>query len=742
VLIPRLNVCKIRNDEDGSLHPQSRIAAETVFLMRLKNMRFQTSDGQGCLDATQIAEIYNDPKRTKLGMTETQWKKYCGRIGAKPMLGQYQEIPEPTFSGRSRFSRPALEILKRLILSGTPPKQFHKEEVERLNGNTNPLKGLVEKDLKFLLEMGDTWKGIYIPNQKLDALQRPGGSPLDKIRELIGSQNDPIVRHRLALFAERLEGLSERFGKPDSVVLEFVREDFMGKKAKFEYFKFQRDRAHDRAKAREDAAKAGAEERAAGLKMEFLQAQVGECLYTNAKLIPEKLDEYVIDHIVPRAKGGPDAAVNYILTTRRANDDKGDRTPYEWLSAHEGWDAYVERVKKRIGTLRNKKVQLLTSPDAEKLVEKYTALAETAWISKLAQTIIGLRFGWLGGIANGQRKVVVVSGGLTARIRRKYKLNSLLNPDAKTEEEAEIKNRSDDRHHALDAMVISFIPNWARNAKLTGFFRFPEGVHRELFGEEIAGVIPQNVCFKKPALAETIYGARIDDGRSVIVQRAELESLGMKPTAPGKSVFDLKYAGKQVQSVRDIVIQKRLLEFLTTKPDETAWREFCAEFHLKRKDGSNGPRVEHVTVNVGEPTEYKDMSKDGTGAFRKALKGHKGQIVYVLSTTDKKGEKNEVIAVRPIYAFESATKVSNALRAEFGDALQVKAVLQSGCLIQTEKQTSHAKKPLPPGKYLLNTIITGSNAAKLTTMDGHTYPDIPLYSLASLFAAGMKRVNL
>jgi len=70
-------------------------------------------------------------------------------------------------------------------------------------------------------------------------------------------------------------------------------------------------------------------------------------------------------------------------------------------------------------------------------------------------------------------------------------------------------------------------------------------VHRELFGKEIAEVIPENVCFEKPALAETIYGARNDYGHKVIVQRAELVSLGMKPTAPGKSVFNLKYTGKQ-----------------------------------------------------------------------------------------------------------------------------------------------------------------------------------------------------
>jgi len=745
VLIPRLNVCKIRTDDSGELHPQSRIAAETVFLMRLKNMRFQTPKGQACLTAKQIAEVFNDPKRTKLGMTETQWKKYCLGFGAKPMLGQYQEVEEPSFSGRSRFCRPALEILKRLILSGDTPAQAYEREVARLNGNTNPVKGLVKDDLRFLLQMGTTWEGVYIPNQKLDALARSTDDPHEAISRLIGSQNDPIVRHRLALFGKRLDFLAttKKLGTPDYVVLEFVREDFMGKKARFEYFKFQRDRAHDRARAREEAAKAGAKERSAGLKMELLKAQVGECLYTNAKLIPEKLDEYVVDHIVPRAKGGPDAAVNYILTTRRANDDKGDRTPYEWLSGREGWDAYVERVKKRIGTLRNKKVQLLTSPDAERLVEKYTALAETAWISKLAQTIIGLRFGWVNGNdRDGKKRIIVVSGGLTGRIRRKYKLNSLLNPNAKSEEDAETKNRNDDRHHVLDAMVISFIPNWARNAKSTGFFRFPDGVHRELFGKEIAEVIPENVCFEKPALAETIYGARTDHGKKVIVQRAELVSLGMKPTALGKSVFDLKYAGKQIQSIRDPVIQGRLLEFLTTNPDEGAWRTFCAEFHIKHKDGSDGQSVESLTVNVGEPTEYMDMSKDGTGAYRKALKGHKGQIVYVLSRTDKKGVKKDVYAVRPIYAFESAAKVSAALRSEFGEELQVKEILQSGCLVQTDKETSHAKKPLPPGKYLLNTIITDSNAAKLTTMDGRTYPDIPRYSLASLFAAGMKRITL
>lgn len=598
VLIPRLNVCKATvriNEGTGKPFPETLLPSEVTFLMKLKNMRFQQGGGVHGLSAKEVEEIFNDPKRTKLGLTKTQWKKRCEKLGGQPLPGQFEEVAEPSFGGRSRFCRPALEILKRLILSGDAPSVAYEKEVGRLNGNTNPLKGLVKDDLRFLEEMkSQTWDGIYIPNQKLDALARSTGDAHEAIRQLIGSQNDPIVRHRLTLFSDRLDELAERFGPPDFVVLEFVRTDFMGRKAKKEFEDFQRQRAKERAAAREEAAKAGAQERAAGLKMELLRAQQGECLYRpDDKLIPEKLDEYVIDHIVPRAKGGPDAAVNYVLTTRRTNDEKADRTPYEWLAGKEGWSAYVERIKKRIGTLRNKKVQLLTSPDAETLVEKYTALAETAWISKLAQTIIGLRFGWPGGIADGKRKVTVVSGGLTGRIRRKYKLNSLLNPGAKTEEEAEQKNRNDDRHHALDAMVISFIPNWARNDKFTGFFRFPDGVHRELFAKEIAEVIPQNVCFERPELTAQPFGKRRAAKSEIVPEKISLKNLPYFTDDAGKKQFNVQAsrALSKVELIGNDSIRARLARFLQTNPSETQWKEFCKDFQAKDASGVLG----HVT---------------------------------------------------------------------------------------------------------------------------------------------------
>ena len=741
-LIPRLNVCKLREGGKGEPHPKSLVAVEVVFLMKLKNLRFQRGNKQEALSAAEIRSILEDPKRTKWAITKAAWKKQCAAIGAIPLPG-HEEVESPRLSGRSRFCRPALEILKRLILSGQKPSDFLREELARLDGNKDPHKGLLAADLKFLGDMAarkDTWEGLYIPNQQLDALVQSTVGPDEAIQRLIGQQNDPIVRHRLDTFAKRLKALNVH-GQPDHVVLEFVREDFMGKRAKMELSKFMKQRAEERIKAREEAAKAGATERSAGLKLELLRAQGGHCLYTDVGLDPSRLDEYEIEHIVPRSRSGPDAVFNYVLTTHAVNEEKGDRTPYEWLSSTGGWDAYVNRVRSRLLALRNKKVQLLISPNAEELTERYTALAETAWIAKLAQTIVGLHFGWRNGVdEQGRKRVSVISGGLTGRIRRKYGLNRILNPNVQDEEEAEKKNRDDDRHHALDAMVISFIPGWARDAKKEGFFRFPEGVSCEFFAKEIADVIPQNLCFEKPALAETIYGARRNDGERVIVQRVDLFKLAMKGIAPGKTKFDLDYLANQIKAVRDGHIERKLAELHATSPDETKWKSFCDNFRLTGKNGSLGSRVRRVLMDVGESSEYKDLSKDGSGAYRKALKGHRGQIVYVETSSDKKGKSKETVRVRPIYAFESPSIVREQLQAELGGRCRVVGFFQSGCLVEVSGEVQHAKVPLPPGRYMLNSLRTDCNV-KLTTADGRTYPTIPFYHLSKLISAGFRRAD-
>lgn len=692
-----------------------------------KTIRDFTSD-----EAMAALALFQKP-RESLSFTAAQWASFCEDLGASPLPG-HEEVKPPKAAGRARFCRPAADILKRLILSGQAPKDFHAGEIKRSNGNTDPNKGLVPSDLDFLLKMGNSWANIHIPDGKLDAISQQSGSPEEAIRKLIGSQNNPVVRHRLSVFAQRLRALASQFGTPDHVVLEFVREDFMGEEAKKRYLKFMNDRAKSRAEAREKVAALGISDKNI-LRYELWKAQGCRCLYTDLPLEETKLDDYKIDHIVPRAQGGPDSRLNYVLTHNATNDEKKDRTPYEWLSGNPAqWPAYLNRVNARLKTadgISRKTAQLLTLPNAAELAEKYTALAETAWISRLSQKIIDLSFGWSNGVdASGRKRSIIVSGGLTARIRRKYHLNHILNPEAETDEEAEKKNRKDKRHHALDAMTISFIPQWARDPDKTGFFRLPKEIRENplpYFAGRIDAVIPRQLCFEKSPLAETIYGTRSEGGKVQVVKRTDLRDLAYK-TENMKTFFDLEYAkDKSIPRIVDERIRHALLQIVEKNSSEEEWNQAVAQF---APFGSIVRRVKLVetTLPSGSMGEFKNMSKDGTPMLRKPKKANKGQFVYL--------EENNTIAVRPVYPFESPYQIRREiLAARAGRTIQ--GFYQTGCLIQLDKVVLSGKTTIAAGVYRLNTI-RADNFVGLSAPNGTSFSPV---GIKHLLSAGFRRVD-
>ncbi len=739
-LIPRLNVCTIRSDEDGQPLPQARLAAEVVFLLKLKNLLVQRVSGPDKLTVDELRKVFAHPRSAKLTLSKAAWRKIClDELGVVPLPG-HEEVTAPRYGGRSRFCRPALDLLKRLILSGMKPSEFYAQELARLKGNCDPKKGLVvPDDLQFLRAMSagsDSWRDIYVPDQQLEVLAQRSHQPEDAIDGLIRRQNDAVVRHRLKVFAQRLVELEKMHGKPDYVVLEFVREDFMGEKAKLEYSKFLRDREKERKEARQEALKAGATSKSAGLRLELLRAQGGICLYTGEGLAATKLDDYAIDHIVPRSRGGPDAAINYVLTTHATNEAKGDKTPYEWLSTSEGWDAYVNRVRACGLRLRNKKVQLLISANAGELAEKYTALAETAWISKLAQAICSLRFRWKNGNdASGQKRVIVVSGGLTARIRRKYELNRLLNPAAKDEEEAEKKNRDDARHHALDAMVISFMPAWVRDRSKEGFFRFPDGVNSGFFAREIASINPRNMVLEKPSFEETLYGLRVVKGHRFIVGREKLVMLAIKTTQNRETLK--QRSDIETHRIVDARIRRDVEAYWNQHSTATLeeWKLWCANYRL----GSGGPRVENVFVTKSKADsieEYRNIAKADTGQRGQYKRGarHRGYFIYERPAPTRKEPGRTQVGVRPVFVFENQASVRAQLQAR-GD-WSVHGFFQSGCQVRLEKAWSFQEKTFPAGEYILGSIWSNGNAKLKHPVFGEIGP----VGLRILLSAGFQRV--
>jgi CRISPR-associated endonuclease Csn1 len=644
----------------------------------------------------------DDPKYAEKVASVFAYKPTAwANVGDKPDFNfkpyaNHEEIEAPKCGGRSRFSRTALKILRELILRGEAPSAFRErligrdEELLQKLGTraeqdgefvikplaifdasqdnkenaANRLKGLLVSDLEFLKKMQkaeamqDSWDDIFIPNEKLDGLVMELQSETDiakqrrkraeAIRKLIGSQNDPIVRHRLKFFWEQLQALEalpgedgQPIGEPSRIILEFAREDFLGKKAKDRWQKFNKAKREQNENVSKMAASENQE-----LRIKLWQDQGGECVYGKPvtkdaeciytqRALPqpgtEAFDELEIDHIVPRIMGGPNAYINYVLTFREvANQQKRDRIPYVWFSQDRPnqLDAYIKFVQSKKEALGRKKVALLSRPDAAELVEKYTALAQTAWISRLAQTIIRLHFGWPLDHQKGQERVLTLTGGQTAQFRREFRLNSLLGPNARTdataadiskkEEEAiEIqiqndlmkemtKNRVDPRHHALDAMALTLIPEWRHYetkkwAKWRGQFLdeqrrkeilerptpfFDDHLEskngkeflnknsvRQVFAKMLGETHAELVAFERPALEETHYDRTIQQFDKI--ESRPLDEIAFKsPNDPAQRLFDQEKLRRWLKRCRKDDQKEAIESFANSTPSQEAWEEF------------------------------------------------------------------------------------------------------------------------------------------------------------------------
>lgn len=749
-LIPRLNVCKIKplneiNTEDGLLH------YDIVLALKLLNFRFFKDSSARSLSFDEFKELFEIGKANKYKITKSVLKKFLKSIGADVLGEDQSEVEAPRSSGRSSFSRPAMRMLKELIFSGRAPADFYREKIGQIT-NTNPERGLVASDLDFIKLMGDCpWNGIFIPDVETYLYaERNNANSEAQINKLIGSQNDPIVRHRLAFFYDRLKVLTGKFGVPDEIVLEFVREDFMGKKARDELSAAIKKRFNEKMSLAEKLDEIGFKGGKMLLKLELLQKQGCVCLYTGEPLKETDLPELEIEHIVPRSRGGPDAKYNYVLTHESTNKIKADRTPFEWLSGNKvKWQAYVDRVRARAKELGAKRCKLLLGENSEELVEKYAALSETAWISKLAQRIACMHFGFQFGGNTGQKRVFTVPGNVTARIRGTFKLNRILNNEdkdrgdmseldiVKLDYELDKKNRKNKKHHALDAMCLCFAPTGAdaKRAKIETLLPPKIASCAEAyFRGYIDKITPVEVGTKKASLEDGIYSKRVIDGKVCIVRRFELKELAYK-SVQNKPVYSilalrklLKKNSKKIDPIINPIIRGMVRDFVEGNPDEEAWINWCDNARMPSESGM-GSRITRVLVYVGTPDEYKDLSKDACGAFRKG-DYNKGQIVWE--------NKSHKYIVAPIYVHSSRKAVMESV-VNNPDFLRIAGIFRKHCLVKIDDSVldKNGAILLSAGVYMVNTIqsngftvLTDSNGVKSQSIN-----------INYLMKAGMKLIR-
>ena len=247
-------------------------------------------------------------------------------------------------------------------------------------------------------------------------------------------------------------------GVPDEIHIELGRDLKMSNKEKKQVEKRNRENAANNKKWATTAAGilGCTPEEVPGriIRKLILREEQGEKdLYTGDSIDLEHLvrdDRYCeIDHILPYSRTCDDSRANKVLVLSKSNQDKRERTPYEWMTSGEtsapSWDSYRARVMAQVKNPR-KRANYLNTDLGPETQAKFLArnLNDDRYMSVAVKNYLEdcLLFPEDG----RKRHVTAVAGGATGNLRWVWGLNF---------GEGNIKDRADDRHHAIDAAIIA-----------------------------------------------------------------------------------------------------------------------------------------------------------------------------------------------------------------------------------------------------------------------------------------------
>lgn len=158
-----------------------------------------------------------------------------------------------------------------------------------------------------------------------------------------------------------------------------------------------------------------------------------------------------VDHILPYSRTLDDGFANRTPCLKEANRQKTNKTPWEVGGDTPQWDVITANLK---NLPENKAWRF--APDAMTQFEgerdfSARALKDTQYLSRIARRYLDALYDG----QDGKSHVWVVPGRLTEMLRRHWGLNgitALADHDSQT---VKAKNRTDHRHHAIDAAVIA-----------------------------------------------------------------------------------------------------------------------------------------------------------------------------------------------------------------------------------------------------------------------------------------------
>ena len=288
----------------------------------------------------------------------------------------------------------------------------------------------------------------------------PGtGDPNDDDVKRYGRITNPTVHIGLNQLRRLVNRIIEVYGRPDEIVVELARDLKLSEDQKKDVqrdIKKNTEAAIARGKKLEELGVPNTGTNRMKLRIwEDLGPAIGprRCPYTGQPISVSMIftPEVDVDHILPFSRTLDDGFANRTLCLKEANRQKTNKTPWEAWGGTDQWETIAANLK---NLPVNKAWRF--APDAMEQFEgendfSARALKDTQYLSRIARAYLDALYD--GG--DGKSHVWVVPGRLTETLRRHWGLNGLTvltDSDAQT---VKAKNRTDHRHHAIDAAVVA-----------------------------------------------------------------------------------------------------------------------------------------------------------------------------------------------------------------------------------------------------------------------------------------------
>ncbi len=380
---------------------------------------------------------------------KSEWNKLCDIKAIVPSGDQREQIINKL---NISFTKEQLDYLIKLAFTG----QYHSfsekalkvyiEHMENLLINSSTL------EKKYPELINNEVNQFKIDNYFMDDVTiKMSTKPID---DLVAS---PQVKKSLRKAIKTFNQIKKKFDMPDYIIENIVIEsnkEMLNDKAKRDYEINQLDNEKVRKAAYSQIEHLISSENNVETlitKQVLLQETNYKCIYCDNNVTIENME---IEHILPISKSADDSMANKVCSCHKCNHDKGNKTPYEFLSIQGDWEQFLKRVDK-LKFNKDKLEKLTFVGNLNKYEKKFISrnLRDTAYATKelnnqfrtYSRALVEKR----GANSDFMYNVITMPPQITAKVRRML---------------LEEKDRTKHYHHAFDATICAMYPTTSLGA--------------------------------------------------------------------------------------------------------------------------------------------------------------------------------------------------------------------------------------------------------------------------------------